>query len=162
MVDQLTFDPRNRNRGDSISQYRDQRYKGTLKEQEIALRSSATLYIGNLSYYTREEQVYELFGRGGDVRRVIMGLDRFRKTPCGFCFVEFYTRMDAEIAMEALNQTRLDERTVRVDWDAGFVEGRQYGRGKHGGQVRDEYRKDYDPGRGGWNKMIASRGGGDE
>jgi hypothetical protein len=22
-------------------------------------------------------------------------------------------------------------------------------------QVRDEYRKDYDPGRGGWNKMIA-------
>ena len=31
--------------------------QGTLKEQEIALRSSATLYIGNLSYYTREEQV---------------------------------------------------------------------------------------------------------
>ena len=27
MADQLTFDPRNRNRGDSISQYRDQRYK---------------------------------------------------------------------------------------------------------------------------------------
>lgn len=48
----------------------------------------------------------------------------------------FYTRKDAEIAMETLNQTRLDERTVRVDWDAGFAEGRQYGRGKHGGQVR--------------------------
>ncbi len=24
-------------------------------------------------------------------------------------------------------------------------------------QVRDEYRKDFDPGRGGWNKIIAGR-----
>ena len=33
-----------------------------------------------------------------------------------------------------------------------FSEGRQYGRGKTGGQVRDEYRTDYDPGRGGYGK----------
>ena len=32
------------------------------------------------------------------------------------------------------------------------LEGRQYGRGKTGGQVRDEYRTDYDPGRGGYGK----------
>ena len=24
---------------------------------------------------------------------------------------------------------------MRTDWDAGFIEGRQYGRGKTGGQV---------------------------
>jgi nuclear cap-binding protein subunit 2 len=36
-----------------------------------------------------EEQVWELFHRAGDIRRVIMGIDRFSKTPCGFCFVEF-------------------------------------------------------------------------
>jgi hypothetical protein len=29
----------------------------------------------------------------------------------------------------------LDDRIIRTDWDAGFVEGRQYGRGKTGGQV---------------------------
>ena len=34
-----------------------------------------------------------------------------------------------------VNGTRLDDRTVRSDWDAGFKEGRQYGRGKGGGQV---------------------------
>ena len=34
-----------------------------------------------------------------------------------------------------VNGTRLDDRIVRTDWDAGFVEGRQYGRGKSGGQV---------------------------
>lgn len=35
-----------------------------------------------------EEQIYELFSRVGDVKRIIMGLDRNNKTPCGFCFVE--------------------------------------------------------------------------
>ncbi len=38
----------------------------------------------------------------------------------------------------------------------GFVEGRQFGRGKHGGQVRDEYRTDYDVGRGGYGKLVQS------
>jgi len=37
--------------------------------------------------------------------------------------------------MRYINGTRLDDRIIRTDWDAGFVEGRQYGRGKTGGQV---------------------------
>jgi len=37
--------------------------------------------------------------------------------------------------MKYINGTRLDDRIVRTDWDAGFIEGRQYGRGKSGGQV---------------------------
>ena len=37
--------------------------------------------------------------------------------------------------MRYVNGTRLDDRIVRTDWDAGFKEGRQYGRGKSGGQV---------------------------
>ena len=53
-----------------------------------------------------------------------------------------------------INGTRLDDRIVRTDWDAGFIEGRQYGRGKTGGQVRDEYRTDHDSGRGGYGKII--------
>lgn len=52
------------------------------------LSTSATLYVGNLSFFTTEEQIYELFQRAGDVKRVIMGLNRQTKTPCGFCFVE--------------------------------------------------------------------------
>ena len=36
----------------------------------------------------------------------------------------------------------------------GFQEGRQFGRGKSGGQVRDEYRTDYDVGRGGYGKLV--------
>lgn len=145
-----------------LSSYRDQHFKGSRAEQERLLRISSTLYIGNMSFLTSEEQIYELFSKCGDVRRVVMGLDRFHKTPCGFCFVEYYTRSDAENAMRYINGTKLDDRIIRTDWDAGFVEGRQYGRGKSGGQVRDEYRMDYDSGRGGYGKLLAvqaARGG---
>ena len=38
--------------------------------------------------------------------------------------------------MRYVSGTRLDDRIVRTDWDAGFIEGRQFGRGKTGGQVR--------------------------
>jgi nuclear cap-binding protein subunit 2 len=41
--------------------------------------------------------------------------------------------------MRYINGTRLDDRIIRTDWDAGFVEGRQYGRGKTGGQVCFEF-----------------------
>jgi nuclear cap-binding protein subunit 2 len=104
------------------------------------------------SFYTTEEQIYELFSKVGRVKRIVMGLDRFNKTPCGFCFVEFHTHDEAVNAVKYLNQTKLDDRLIRVDLDPGFEEGRQYGRGVSGGQVRDEYRDDYDPGRGGYGR----------
>merc|ERR1712002_1417152 len=144
-----------------ISSYRDQHFKGSRGEQEKLLKESCTLYIGNMSFYTTEEQGYELFGKAGDIKRIIMGLDKFKKTPCGFCFVEYYERDDAENAVRYLNGVRLDDRIIRTDWDAGFKEGRQYGRGKSGGQVRDEYRTDYDSGRGGYGKIVSQRMGPD-
>lgn len=42
---------------------------------------------------------------------------------------------DAADAVHYLNGTLLDERNIRVDFDWGFEEGRQFGRGKSGGQV---------------------------
>ena len=59
------------------------------EEYSEKLKTSQTLYVGNLSFYTAEEQIYELFSMCGEVKRVIMGLDRERRTPCGFCFVEY-------------------------------------------------------------------------
>lgn len=50
-------------------------------------------------------------------------------------FIRYYARGDAENAMRYINGTRLDDRIIRTDWDAGFKEGRQYGRGRSGGQV---------------------------
>lgn len=137
-----------------LSEYRDQHFRGDNEEQEKLLKKSCTLYVGNLSFYTTEEQIYELFSKSGDIKKIIMGLDKMKKTACGFCFVEYYSRADAENAMRYINGTRLDDRLIRTDWDAGFKEGRQYGRGRSGGQVRDEYREDYDAGRGGYGKLA--------
>lgn len=64
-----------------------------------------------------------------------MGLDRVKKTPCGFSFVEYYDRPSALLCKKLYDGARLDERYVRVDLDPGFREGRQFGRGKSGGQV---------------------------
>jgi len=125
-----------------------------LEAMECALKSSTTFYVGNLSFYTSEEQIYELFSKCGEIKRIIMGLDKFKKTPCGFCFVEYYQRGEAEDCLKYINGTKLDDRIIRIDWDVGFKEGRQYGRGKSGGQVRDEYRTDFDSGRGGYGKLI--------
>ena len=197
-------------------------WNGTKEEYFAELDKSRTLYVGNLSFYTSEEQVrfcissplsgllfslspslflftcfmyirffvclsvgwflsvdavcgaclttcqtllsparfaqiYELFSTVGDVKRIIMGLDRASKTPCGFCFIEYYSREGGEAAMRYVNGTMLDERLVRTDWDPGFLPSRQYGRGASGGQVRDEYRPDYDAGRGGYGRQYQQR-----
>jgi len=143
------------------------------------MKESSTLYVGNLSFHTCEEQIYEVFSRVGEVKRVIVGLDRNKKTPCGFCFVEslsflslfslfslsflsslfsllfslfsfllssppsnsihgpsrYYSHEDAELCMKYINGTKLDERIISTDFDLGFENQRQFGRGKLGGQV---------------------------
>ena len=58
------------------------------------------------------------------------------RTPCGFCFVEYYTHAEALASMRYISGTKLDERIIRCDLDLGYKEGRQFGRGKSGGQVR--------------------------
>jgi nuclear cap-binding protein subunit 2 len=56
--------------------------------------------------------------------------------------------------MRYISGTKLDERIIRCDLDLGYKDGRQFGRGKSGGQVRDEHRQDYDAGRGGWGAQA--------
>lgn len=68
--------------------------------------------------------------------RNLIIFDISRSTPCGFCFVEYYTHAEAAAAVRYISGTKLDERIVRCDLDLGYRDGRQYGRGKSGGQVR--------------------------
>lgn len=41
-------------------QYRDRRFEGTDEEYYRALDRSTTVYVGNLAFTTREEQLYEV------------------------------------------------------------------------------------------------------
>ena len=86
-------------------------------------------------YHSPCSTTMQVFSRAGDVKRIIMGLDKHQMTPCGFAFVVYYTRQDAEDAVKYISGTIMDDRPIRVDFDWGFKDGRQFGRGRSGGQV---------------------------
>ena len=99
------------------NRYKDRKFEGSLEEYVLCLRRSTTVYVGNLAFHTTEEQIHELFGKCGPLRRIVMGLDKNQMTPCGFCFVEYSSRRDTEDCVKYLNGARLDERDVRIDFD---------------------------------------------
>ncbi len=51
----------------SYSSYRDSRSPLSIAVQHANLALSSTVYVGNLSFFTTEEQIYELFSRAGEV-----------------------------------------------------------------------------------------------
>lgn len=133
--------------------YWDRSHYDSPETQMKALGKSSTLYIGNMAFSTRSYNVHSHFSQIGPIRKVVMGMDRFHHTPCGFGFVEYVRREDALLAISNLTSTKLDGRIIRVELDAGFQPGRQYGRGASGGQVRDDKRKGrIDPARNNPNK----------
>ncbi|EGW35059.1 uncharacterized protein SPAPADRAFT_131749 [Spathaspora passalidarum NRRL Y-27907] len=122
---------------DKPSPYLRRKARNNYHELERAI-TSKTVYVGNLSHFTTEEQIHELFSKCGAIDRIIMGLDRNKLTPCGFCFVIYRTEQGSLNAMKFLQATILDSQSISIDLDPGFREGRQFGRGKHGGQAGQE------------------------
>ena len=114
-----------------------------------------TVYIGNMSRFTSEEQIHELFLKCGAIDKIIMGLDRNKLTPCGFCFVIYKEEEGSLNAMKYLKGTSLDSQVLEIDLDPGFREGRQFGRGVHGGQAIHESRAD----NGLYRRRFDGRGG---
>jgi nuclear cap-binding protein subunit 2 len=68
------------------NKYWDRKNYTSLLEYNTALEVSATVYVGNLSFYTQQGAIKELFSRAGNVKDIIMGIDN-DGNPCGFCFV---------------------------------------------------------------------------
>ena len=140
--------------------YWDRSHYDSPDAQIAALKRSSTLYIGNLAFSTRSRHLRAAFGTVGPVEAVHVGLDRFRKTPCGFAFVKYRRRADALRSISLLTGTKLDGNVIRVELDAGFKPGRQYGRGTSGGQVRDDRRRTVDPSRRRSGEGVGGGGGG--
>lgn len=158
--DEIKYD-HSTNRLDTPSNYllrKARKNPSGLEELRKSMKSS-TVYVGTLSFYTSEEQIYELFSKCGTITRIVMGLDRFKFTPCGFCFVIYSKPEEALNAVKYLGDTKLDDRNITIDIDPGFEDGRQFGRGKSGGQVSDELRFEYDASRGGFAVPFADRVG---
>jgi nuclear cap-binding protein subunit 2 len=132
--------------------YWDRSHFSSPADQMKALQFSSTVYVGNLSFTIKTHLIHQHFtsllssssSNGTSyypiVKRIILGIDRYQKKPCGFCFVELRHRSDAIRAVSMLSGTQLDGKIIRVELDSGFQPGRQLGRGMNGGQVRDDKR----------------------
>ena len=73
------------------------------------------IYVGNLAYNTTEADLREAFAKHGEVNEVRMITDRDTGRSKGFGFVEMPNAEEARAAMEALNETDMHERTIKVN-----------------------------------------------
>jgi len=71
--------------------------------------NGSKLYVGNLSYSSKESDVTDLFSAYGQV--VSMKIIENK----GFGFVEMGSSEEAQAALDALNNTEFDGRTLRID-----------------------------------------------
>lgn len=73
------------------------------------------IYIGNLPYNTSEDDLRDLFAAHGEVSSVNIIIDRDSGRSKGFGFVEMPDKAQAESAINAINQTDVSGRSVRVN-----------------------------------------------
>ncbi|MDE2942542.1 MAG: RNA-binding protein [Chloroflexota bacterium] len=73
------------------------------------------IYVGNLAYETREEELREAFEVHGEVQEVTVVRDRETGRSRGFGFVEMPTSAEAEAAISALNGREMGGRTLTVN-----------------------------------------------
>ncbi len=76
---------------------------------------ASKLYVGNLPFSADEDSVRQLFAQQGTVESVKIVTDSYYGRSKGFGFVEMSSDDEATTAIEALNGTELDGRTLRVD-----------------------------------------------
>lgn len=108
---------------------------------------SQRIYVGNLPFTAREEEVRSLFAGYGEVMTVVLPTDRETGRPRGFGFVEMGNE-DAQKAIDALNGTDFGGRTLNVNLAREREERRPGGGGGYGG------------GGGGYGGGGGGRGGG--
>jgi len=86
---------------------------------------SQKLYVGGLSWETDDNGLRKAFERFGDIEEAIVVKDRYTDKPRGFGFVTFRASDSAAEALEKMNGSELDGRSLKVN------EARE--RGLHGG-----------------------------
>jgi len=90
------------------------------------------LYVGNLSFETRDDSLRDAFAPYGDVASASVIMDRDTGRSRGFGFVEMPDRAQAEAAMRAMDGQALAGRTITVN-EAREREARPSGGNRYGG-----------------------------
>lgn len=73
------------------------------------------IYIGNLPYSISEDELRDLFAAHGEVTSANIIMDRDSGRSKGFGFIEMPDNAQGEAAINAINQTDVQGRSVRVN-----------------------------------------------
>lgn len=73
------------------------------------------IYIGNLPYSISEDELRDLFAAHGEVTSANIIIDRDSGRSKGFGFVEMPNKAQGETAINAINETDVQGRNVRVN-----------------------------------------------
>lgn len=90
------------------------------------------IYVSNLSNNTTGESLKELFAEYGEVTSANVIMDKYTGTSRGFGFVEMQDAAGKE-AIEALNETDFDGKTIVVNVARPKTERNDRGRDNRGG-----------------------------
>ena len=93
------------------------------------------LYVGGLPYAVTEDKLQEIFSAHGTVESARVITDRFTGRSRGFGFVEMSSEEEAQTAIDTLNGSELEGRTLTVN-EARPQEDRS---DKRGGGGRDRW-----------------------
>lgn len=74
-----------------------------------------SIFVGNLSFSTTEDELRSLFAGYGSVQRVSIMIDRDTQRSRGFAFVEMGDDDEAQAAIAKINGTTLGGRTLNVN-----------------------------------------------
>jgi RNA recognition motif-containing protein len=77
--------------------------------------SFMNIYVGNLSYQLREEELREVFEKYGEVVSVNIVTDRYSGQSKGFAFVEMSGQEGAENAIKELDGALVGGRNLKVN-----------------------------------------------
>jgi RNA recognition motif-containing protein len=104
---------------------------------------SSKLYVGGLPYSVTEGRLTELFSAHGTVDSANVISDKFTGQSRGFGFVEMSSNSEAQSAIQSLNGTQFEGRSLTVNEAKPMAKRDNFGGGGGRGGDRDGGRNRY-------------------
>jgi RNA recognition motif-containing protein len=92
------------------------------------------LYVGGLPFAVTGDRLHEIFSEHGTVESANVIADKFTGQSRGFGFVEMSSSSEAQKAIDGLNGTQLDGRTLTVNEAKPMAKRDNFGGNRDGGR----------------------------
>lgn len=76
---------------------------------------SAKVYVGNLPYSVRDNELKELFAQFGEISEAVVIVEKYSGRSKGFGFVTFVEQASADKAVAEMNEKEIEGRALKVN-----------------------------------------------